>query len=325
MDMSFLDHLRELRRRLLISVIALAIAFLAAWPWAGEIIDLLLKPILRFLPPGEGLKFFALPDAFAMNLKISLWTGFLVSSPITLWQLWAFCAPGLHAKERKKVPVLAGLAFLLLVLGAAFAYFAVWPITFGFFLGFSSDTLSPLLAADSYLSLALGLVLVFALTFQLPLVLMFLGYIGLINSQKLKKFRPYAVIVFFVIGAVLTPPDALSQCFLALTLLFLYELSIFLMGRPKPLPDGDPPEPGDGPAAEEGPAPASPEASSAESGPAAARSAPPDPASAASPDPLAAAPDPPAAAPDPLAASPDPPAAAARPDPDLAAGKSESD
>jgi sec-independent protein translocase protein TatC len=231
--MSFLEHFRELRCRLLRSVLAVLAGTLLAWPQAGAILELLMNPVLKFLPPGQGLKFFSLPDAFALNLKISLGAGLIGTAPFTLYQIWAFCAPGLKPGEKKKVPALAALASGLLLLGVAFAYFLVWPITFSFFLGFSSPALEPVLAGDQYLSLALGLVAVFALAFQLPLVLMFLGRLGLISSKHLKKYRRYAILGFFIIGAILTPPEALSQCILALTLIGLYELSIFLMGPPK--------------------------------------------------------------------------------------------
>ncbi|MDR1085155.1 MAG: twin-arginine translocase subunit TatC [Deltaproteobacteria bacterium] len=233
LTMGFLDHLRELRRRLLIAVTVAAAGTLMAWPYSGAILELLMKPVLKFLPDGQGLKFFALPEAFSLNLKISLWAGLIATSPVTLYQLWAFCAPGLKQEEKRRVPALAALATFLLLLGTSFAYFLVWPVTFGFFLGFSSPVLQPMLDGSRYISLALSLVAVFALTFQLPLILMFLGRLGLITAQMLKKFRRYAVVIFFIIGAVLTPPDALSQCFLALTLIFLYELSIILIGPPK--------------------------------------------------------------------------------------------
>jgi sec-independent protein translocase protein TatC len=193
-----------------------------------------MDPVLAFLPSGESLRFFGLQDAFTLNLKISLWAGLLISSPLSLYELWAFCAPGLNPSERKRVPRLAFLALFLFLAGVSFAYFLVWPLTFRFFLGFSSETIRPLLAGDQYLSLVMGLTLVFALAFQLPLILMFLGKIGLITSQTLKKYRPYAIIAFFVIGAILTPPDAVSQCFLAGTLCLLYELSVFLVPKPQP-------------------------------------------------------------------------------------------
>jgi sec-independent protein translocase protein TatC len=191
-----------------------------------------MAPILKFLPKGESLKYFALADAFTLNLKVSLWTGLVASSPVILWQLWAFLAPGLLPREKKKVPLLALFALTLFMAGILFAYYLVWPLTFKFFLGFTSANIQPLLAGKEYLSLVMGLTLVFALAFQMPLALMFLGKLGLINSQTLKKYRPYAIVGFFIIGAILTPPDAISQCFLALTLIILYELSLFLLPKP---------------------------------------------------------------------------------------------
>ncbi|MDR1609044.1 MAG: twin-arginine translocase subunit TatC [Deltaproteobacteria bacterium] len=234
---NFLSHLKELRSRIIISLLAIAVGTLGAWPLADQILEFLMAPVIDLLPPGESLKYFALQDAFALNLKVSLWAGLILAAPITLYQIWAFCAPALKPSEKKKVPQLAALAFGLVVAGVAFAYYLVWPITFNFFLGFSSAAIRPVLAGDRYLSLIFGLTASFALAFQLPLILMFLGRLGLISSQTLKKIRPYAIIGFFVIGAILTPPDVLSQCCLALTLWLLYELSLLLLPKnlaPKP-------------------------------------------------------------------------------------------
>jgi hypothetical protein len=126
---------------------------------------------------------------------------------------------------------MAFFALILFFLGVGFAYFLVWPSLFGFFLAFQTPTIQPVLAGDRYLSLVMGLTLVFALAFQMPLVLMFLGRLGIITADTLKKRRPYAIIGFFVLGAILTPPDAVSQCFLAVTLLILYEISVFLLPK----------------------------------------------------------------------------------------------
>ncbi|MDR1577905.1 MAG: twin-arginine translocase subunit TatC [Deltaproteobacteria bacterium] len=230
-EVNFLSHLKELRFRLIVCLSAFVVASLGAWPFRDQTLAFLMTPVLDLLPPGESLKFFALQDAFSLNFKVSIWAGLIFSSPITLYQIWAFCAPALKPSEKKKVPLLALLALSLLLAGVCFAYFLVWPITFNFFLGFSSSSIRPLLAGDRYLSLIIGLTVAFALAFQLPLILMFLGRLGLITAQTLKKYRPYAIIAFFVIGAILTPPDVLSQCCLALTLWFLYELSALLLPR----------------------------------------------------------------------------------------------
>jgi hypothetical protein len=141
-----------------------------------------------------------------------------LGSPFCLYQLWAFAAPGLRKEEKAKVPKLAALATVLFLAGAAFAYFIAFPLTFQFFLAFSSDAMQPLLAIDRYMSLAMSLVLAFAAAFQLPLVLMFLAAIGLIGPEFLRKNRSYAIVLIFVVAAVLTPPDVMSQIILAAAL-----------------------------------------------------------------------------------------------------------
>jgi sec-independent protein translocase protein TatC len=187
--------------------------------------------VLKELPAGQTLVFTGLEDAFLLTFKTSLWAGILLSSPWWLWQTWAFVAPALTNLEKKAVPRLTFLATILLVGGAAFAYFLAFPLAFKFFLAFSSEVLRPLPAADRYLSLAMGLILAFALAFQLPLVLMLLNRLGLVEAEGLRRGRRYAVIAFFIVGAILTPPDVASQVALALVLMGLYELSILLTSR----------------------------------------------------------------------------------------------
>lgn len=230
-NMSLLAHLAELRSRLFKSLAALAVGCALAWNFAPQVLHWLLAPLTALLPPGQSLIFTGLQDAFMVTLKISLWSGFFISAPVWLYQLWAFVAPALYPVERKGVGRLAALATLLLGAGLAFAYFAVFPLTFQFFLRFSGDTLMAMPTVDRYLSLCMGLILAFALAFQLPLALMFLGRLGLVSDSFLRKNRPYAIIVIFIVGAVLTPPDVVSQLLLAGALLLLYELSIFLVAR----------------------------------------------------------------------------------------------
>lgn len=228
-QMSVLAHLAELRSRLLKSLAAVLVGCAVGWNAAPVVLGWLLAPLIALLPAGQGLIFTGVQDAFVVTLKTSLWSGVFISAPVWLYQVWAFVAPALFPAEKKNVGRLAALATLLLAAGALFAYFAVFPITFSFFLKFSGDMLAPLPALDRYLNLAMGLILAFALAFQLPLVLMFLASMGIIDGDFLRKNRPYSIIIIFVAGAILTPPDVLSQVLLAGALLVLYELSIFLV------------------------------------------------------------------------------------------------
>jgi sec-independent protein translocase protein TatC len=232
--MTFIGHLAELRSRLIKSLLGVAAGCLAAWNLAEPVLGLVLKPVLKVLPEGQSLIFTGLQDAFLITLKVSLWAGVMLSAPWWLYQVWAFVAPALRPGEKKMAGPLAALAFGLLLAGAAFAYFLALPLAFRFFIGFSSEVLTPLLAVDRYCSLALSLILAFALAFQLPLALMFLERLGLIEAATLRRHRRYAILLAFVLAAVLTPPDVVSQVLLAGALLLLYELSLLLMKRQSP-------------------------------------------------------------------------------------------
>lgn len=234
-DMNLIGHLAELRLRLIKGLVFICVGCLLCWNFAGTIMAVLLRPALKALPSGQGLVYTGLQDGFLITFKTSLWAGFLVSSPLWLYQLWAFIAPAMTRNEKKSANSMAALGALLLLAGASFSYYLVLPLVFDFFLTFSSDHLQPLLAIDRYYSLTLSMVLAFALSFQLPLFLMFLGHLGLIGPDTLRRNRRYAILAAFIIGAFLTPPDVVSQVILAAALLALYELSIILM---RPARDG---------------------------------------------------------------------------------------
>jgi len=231
-DMTLVGHLAELRSRLIKSLLALIAGCAATWSFAEDIVGFILRPVIEILPPGQTLIYTGLQDAFIITFKTGLWAGLFLTTPFWMYQIWAFVAPALKPREKQKAPLLAGLATILMLAGAAFAYFLAFPLAFKFFLTFSTDLMHPLLAVDRYLSLALGLILAFALAFQLPLALMFLGRLGLIEAAFLRRHRRYAVLIAFILGALLTPPDVVSQCLLAFSLLLLYELSIILMPKP---------------------------------------------------------------------------------------------
>ncbi len=251
-DLSLIGHLAELRRRLIKSLLAVTAGCIVTWNFAEGLLGFLMKPVLDVLPPGQGLIYTGLQDGFVITVKTSLWAGVLVSAPFWMYQLWAFVAPALYAREKKQVGRLTALATVLLLAGAAFAYFLAFPLAFNFFIKFSSPAMHPLLALDRYCSLAMGIILGFALGFQLPLGLMFLGRLGVLDAAFLRRHRRYAIVLAFIVGAVLTPPEVISQILLASALLVLYELSIFLLARSEtggqdpdgPPPVGTPPENG---------------------------------------------------------------------------------
>ncbi|MDR1486883.1 MAG: twin-arginine translocase subunit TatC [Deltaproteobacteria bacterium] len=229
--LDFFGHLGELRRRLIKCVVCITAMTIACWNLADSILTIIIAPVLKLLPPNYTLVYTGLTDAFSVTFKISLWAGVVLSSPFCLYQLWAFVSPGLYRNEKAKVPFLTFFATLLFLIGTAFAYFIAFPLTFKFFLAFSSEAMQPLLTVDRYMSLVMGLIIGFAIAFQMPLVLMFLGDIGVITPQYLKKQRSYAIIIIFIVAAIATPPDVISQVLMAFSLMFLYELSIFMVKR----------------------------------------------------------------------------------------------
>lgn len=230
-ELGLSGHLRELRSRLIKSLMSLAPAFVLAYSLAGPILDFLARPLREALPEGSRLVATALPETFIVHLKIGFWGGVFLSSPIWLYQFWAFVSPGLYGREKRNLRRLSFFGAILMFSGAAFAYGLIMPIVFQFFISVAGDDITLLPAVSQYLSLTIALMAAFGLCFQLPLVLLFLSSLGLVDAVKLRQFRRYAIVLSFVAGAALTPPDVISQILLALPLLGLYELSIFLISR----------------------------------------------------------------------------------------------
>jgi sec-independent protein translocase protein TatC len=226
-----LSHLHDLRGRIIKSLLFMAIGFGVAFNFADQILAFLVMPLKAVLPPGQKLIYTGLPDGFLVSLKIGLWGGVFLSAPLWLYQVWAFVAPGLYRSERKKISGLACSATLLLFLGAGFGYALVLPLAFKFFVGFSNDLLMALPDLKSYFTLAMSLLLAFGLVFQLPLVILFMAGLGLVSSPLLIKGRKYAILLIFIVAAILTPPDILSQILMAIPMMGLYELSIRLVAK----------------------------------------------------------------------------------------------
>lgn len=220
-----LEHFRELRRRLIISLILIGLAVLVCFHYYEHILPVLLRPLWQVMPE-QHLFFIGLEEPFLVKLKISLWTGLILSSPLWLFQSWAFLGPALYRHEKKWLLGLCGLGILFFLAGAAMAYFIVLPFTIGFFVEQAGVLLEPLPAAGKYISLITKMIVVFGLVFQLPLLLSFLANTGLIDFKLLRKGRKYACLIIVIAAAVLTPPDVLSQVLLAIPMLLLYELGI---------------------------------------------------------------------------------------------------
>ena len=226
-----LDHLVELRARLLRAVLALALAFAVCFYFAKDILAFLVQPLLD---AGQNkLIYTKLYGQFFVELKVALWAAFFVSFPIIANQLWAFIAPGLYAKEKKAfLPFLLATPVLFLS-GAALAYFVVMPTAFHWFLGFQGTpggvAIEALPNSEDYLGLVMQFILAFGLSFLLPVLLMLLNIAGIVKREQLVKARRYMIVLAFVIAAVATPPDVISQLMLAVPLILLFEGSLIAM------------------------------------------------------------------------------------------------
>ena len=232
----FTAHLEELRSRLIKSFIAVTIGFLLSYAFKEKIFEVLTLPLIKVMNEGDHLIYTNLPEAFFTFLKAAFISGIMVASPYLLYQFWMFVAPGLYDKERRMVLPILFLSTIFFVGGAMFGYFVVFPLGFEFFLSFASDNIRPMPSMKEYLGFASKLLLAFGVAFELPLVLTFLAKLGIVSVDMLKRYRKYAILLFFVAAAILTPPDVVSQVLMAVPMMLLYELSIFgarIFGRKK--------------------------------------------------------------------------------------------
>ena len=229
-----LDHLIELRTRLVRALLALAVGFAGCLYFADEILAILVQPLKDAFPEGQGqLIFTKLPEVFFVELKVALFAGFMVSFPVIANQLWAFVAPGLYAREKKAFLPFLFATPVLFTAGASLAYFVVMPVAFTFFLGFGGMTggldIQALPSAGDYLSLVMQFILAFGLTFLLPVLLLLLHRAGIVSRDQMVAARRYVIVGIFIIAAVVTPPDPGSQLVLAIPLWLLFEISLVLM------------------------------------------------------------------------------------------------
>jgi len=259
-----LDHLIELRTRLMRAILALAVAFAVCFYFADEIFGFLVRPLTAAFPAGEGrLIYTKLYEAFFVEIKVALFAAFFISFPIIANQLWAFVAPGLYVREKRAfLPFLLATPVLFL-LGAAMAYFVVMPTAFSWFIGFEGERggikLEALPGTGDYLSLVMQFILAFGISFLLPVLLMLLNRAGIVTRAQLVTARRYVIVGVFLLAALVTPPDVVSQLLLAGPLLLLFEGSLVLMRFTEKRKaaedavresDGDDPEPSETAAAE---------------------------------------------------------------------------
>lgn len=237
----FLEHLEELRKRLIRCFIAVGVGFGLAYGFKERLFQILIHPLVQVMDTSrDTMVFTGLPEAFFTYLKVSLLAGIVVALPVIFYEFWMFVAPGLYRKERSFIVPIVLISLFFFATGALFAYFLVFPFGFRFFLGFASETIRPLPSMKEYLSFSAKMLLAFGLAFELPLVITGMARFGLVDTAFLKKNRKYALLLFFIGAAILTPPDVVSQIMLAVPLMALYELSIWgarIFGRERTLAD----------------------------------------------------------------------------------------
>lgn len=237
MQETFISHLVELRDRLLRSIVVIVAFFVVLMPWAGDIYDLLALPMMNTLPEGTSMIATGVVTPFFVPVKVTLMVAFVLSLPVVLYQAWSFIAPGLYSHERRVgLPLILGSTLLFLA-GMAFCYFFVFGMVFKFIAEFAPKSIVPAPDIEQYLSFVMTLFLAFGLTFEVPVAVILLVKAGVVSIEKLKEARPYVIVGAFIIAAIITPPDVISQFMLAVPMIVLYEVGIILarfLSKPKP-------------------------------------------------------------------------------------------
>ena len=224
----FVSHLVELRDRLVRALIAVVVAFiaLAVWPGPAGLYDLLAEPMVAHLPEGTKLIATNVISPILVPLKITLMAAFLIALPVVLYQVWAFVAPGLYSHEKKMVLPLVVSSTLLFILGVAFCYFLVIPGMSKFIQAFAPTAITAAPDIEQYFGFVLTLFFVFGIAFEVPVAVIVLARIGVVSIEQLRKFRGYFIVGAFIVAAVVTPPDVISQLALAIPMCILYEIGI---------------------------------------------------------------------------------------------------
>jgi sec-independent protein translocase protein TatC len=226
-EMPFLDHLEELRWRLFKSVISVFILMLICWGFSDELLEVLRYPGSQITPPLK-MQVLKVQTVFMTKLEIALVAGVILGLPIIIYQLWQFIAPGLISNEKKFLPIVILSTIMCFLIGGLFAYFIIIPFALQFFMDLAPADIENNIALDFYIGFLLRIIVVFGVVFELPIISIILTKMGLLTPQFMRKYRRYAIVLAFVLGAILTPPDPSTQIMLAVPILLLYEASIFL-------------------------------------------------------------------------------------------------
>lgn len=228
-EQPFVQHLMELRDRLVKAMLAVGVVagLLFLYPGPGQLYDLLAAPLVTHLPQGATMIATSVISPFMVPLKILLMAAFMIALPVVLWQVWAFIAPGLYSHEKRLVLPLVVSSTVLFFIGVAFCYFFVFGQVFSFIQGFAPKSITAAPDIEAYLSFVMTMFLAFGLAFEVPIAVVVLARLGVVSVEKLKNFRGYFIVAAFVIAAIVTPPDVVSQLALAIPMCLLYEVGIW--------------------------------------------------------------------------------------------------
>ncbi|MFA7022816.1 twin-arginine translocase subunit TatC [Aliarcobacter sp.] len=221
-------HIADLRKRLTISAISVIAMFFVCFAFYEPILEWMMVPVKDALPTGTSMIAVEIQETFFTAMKVAFFAGFIISLPVIFWQLWLFLAPGLYDHEKKLVIPFVFFATLMFLIGASFAYYIVVPIGFDFLIAFGSNVVNVLPSIGKYVGFFTKLMIGFGVAFELPVITFFLAKIGVVDDRMLKDFFRYAVVLIFILAAILTPPDVISQVLMALPLILLYGVSIYI-------------------------------------------------------------------------------------------------
>jgi len=231
----FMGHLEELRSRLVVCAIAVGVSFFVTYFFSERLFRILVAPLIKVMPAGEKLVYTGLPEMFMVYIKVALIAAVLLAAPVIFYEMWMFVAPGLYQKEKRFMLPFVIASTLLFVGGSLFGYLIVFPLGFQFFMGFSNEFVRALPSVGQYFSFSVKLLFAFGIVFELPVVIFFLTKMGVVTPEFLAKKRKYAILIAFVVAAILTPPDVMTQFMMAVPLIVLYEVGVLVsrMARKK--------------------------------------------------------------------------------------------
>jgi sec-independent protein translocase protein TatC len=237
----FVSHLKELRDRLVVSLVGVGIAFIITYYFKDQIFSFLMRPFIEVMPPQSSFIFTSVTEAFLTYFKISIVAALFLASPVILYEIWMFVAPGLYEKEKRYVVPFITFGSICFIAGGLFCYFIIMPYVFHFFVSYGGPNITPMPSLKEYMSLALKMLLIFGLIFQMPLIAYYLSKAGIIKYGMLRKKRRYAILAIVVVSAIITPPEITSQLLMAVPMYGLFELSLIIarIWGKKEKPDGD--------------------------------------------------------------------------------------